>query len=232
MSRISTYGEHSKSLPQKSFLTINHLVAVGLAAWLMLGGGFQTASGWFGVGLHPGSPVRRILLTGCSVIYFGRVCITCFSFLKRSMGWAEASIISIWVYVIHLGFALLGGTNVASLGIVTFVGAVLYGVGSYLNTASEYSRRLWKQRLENRGKLYTRGLFRYSMHVNYFGDEVLFAGFAMVSGSIWAFLVPSLMAVSFVRINIPMLDNYLRDRYGSEFDSYAAKTKKFVPYLY
>jgi len=232
MSRISSYGEYSKSLPQKSFLTINHLAAVGLAGWLMVADGFQTASGWFGISLYPGDPLRRVLLTGCSVIYFGRVCITCFSFLKRRMGWPEAGIISIWVYVVHLGFALLGGTNTASVGIVTFVGFVLYTVGSYLNTASEYSRHLWKQQPENRGELYTSGLFRYSMHINYFGDEVLFVGFAMVTGSVWALLVPVLMAVFFVGTNIPMLDDYLKKRYGSEFVAYAKQTKRFVPFLY
>lgn len=148
------------------------------------------------------------------------------------MGWLEAGIISIWVYVVHLGFALLGGTNIASIGIETFVGAILYVAGSYLNTASEYSRHLWKQQPENQGKLYTRGLFRYSMHINYFGDEILFAGFAMVTGSVWALLVPALMAVSFVGINIPMLDDYLKNRYGSEFVVYAKQTKRFVPYFY
>jgi len=232
MSRISSYGEYSKSLSQKSFLTINHLVAVGLAAWLMVADGFQTASGWLGVSLHPGNSVRRILLTGCSGIYFARVCVTCFSFLKRRMGWPEAGVISIWVYIIHLGFAFLGGTNTASIGIETFVGVILYVVGSFLNTGSEYSRHLWKQQPENQGKLYTRGLFRYSMHINYFGDEVLFAGFAMITGSVWALLVPALMAVSFLRINIPMLDNHLRNRYGSEFVTYAEKTRKFIPYVY
>ncbi len=148
------------------------------------------------------------------------------------MEWAEAGVISIWVYIIHLGFAFLGGTNTASIGIITFVGFSLYTAGSYLNTASEYSRHLWKQRPENQGKLYTSGLFRYSMHVNYFGDEVLFAGFAMITGSPWALLVPALMAVFFVRINIPILDDYLRNRYGSEFVTYAKRTKRFVPYVY
>jgi steroid 5-alpha reductase family enzyme len=115
---------------------------------------------------------------------------------------------------------------------VDAVGALLYVVGSYVGTASEYSRHLWKTRPENRGHLYTEGLFRYSRHINYFGDLLLFCGFAVLTRQLWTGIVPLVMGLNFVLFLIPAQDSYLATRYGVEFDDYSRRTKKLVPLLY
>ena len=79
---------------------------------------------------------------------------------------------------------------------------------------------------------YTQGLFRCAMHINYFGDELLFTGYALATGSAWALLVPLVMAAGFAFFNIPQLDKHLSEHYGSDFQVYARHTKKFVPFLY
>jgi steroid 5-alpha reductase family enzyme len=81
-------------------------------------------------------------------------------------------------------FAKVGGNNKQVVGVVEVIGILLYLSGSYINTHSEYSRHVWKLKEENRGRLYTRGLFSLSMHINYFGDIVLFTGLAMVTHSL------------------------------------------------
>ena len=70
------------------------------------------------------------------------------------------------------------------------------------------------------------------MHINYFGDTVLFIGWCMLTASLWALALPALMGASFIFYHIPGLDAYLAERYGAEFEEYAAETKKFVPFLY
>ena len=77
-------------------------------------------------------------------------------------------------------FATTGGANPEPINLVTILGLALFVLGSYLNTASEYMRHVWKRRPENAGKLYTGGLFRYARHINYFGDDLLGTGFALV----------------------------------------------------
>ncbi|MGB6032940.1 MAG: DUF1295 domain-containing protein, partial [Bacteroidota bacterium] len=111
-------------------------------------------------------------------------------------------------------------------------GALLYLTGSYLGTGSEYSRHLWKARPENRGHFYTEGLFQYSRHINYFGDLLLFGGFAVLTHHLWAGIVPLIMGLNFVLILIPAQDAYLASRYGTEFDNYARRTKKLIPLVY
>jgi protein-S-isoprenylcysteine O-methyltransferase Ste14 len=226
------YEEYGSSIPQKLCLTISHLVAVSLFGWLMFGGGFAHFSRWLSMDLVPGNPTRRVLLFLSAVMYLGRLLLTSFWFIKRKMGWGEAITISVWLYIIYFCFAIWGGTNSKSFGVAGIAGLALYALGSYLNTAAEYQRLRWKQHPENQGKLFTEGLFRYAMHINYFGDVVLFTGIALITGNVMALIIPALMAAMFAGINIPILDRHLSRHYGKAFETYAGKTKKFVPFIY
>ena len=67
--------------------------------------------------------------------------------------------------------------------------------GSYIGTASEYKRHAWKRRAENQGHLYTEGLFRFSRHVNYFGDLLVFCGFGLLTRQPWTVIVPLVLFV-------------------------------------
>lgn len=103
--------------------------------------------------------------------------------------------------------------------------------GSFLNTFSEYQRHRWKARAENRGKLYTRGLFASSMHINYFGDLLWVTGYACVTNNAYAFLVPAFLFAFFYFWNVPKLDAYLKQRYGDDFSAYKRRTKRLVPFI-
>ena len=89
-----------------------------------------------------------------------------------------------------------------------------------------------KKTPNNKGKIYDRGLFQYSMHINYFGDVVWSTGMALISGSLWIFLIPLYMSCGFIFLHIPRLDKHLKERYGHQYDEYAGKTKKFIPFIY
>lgn len=222
------YGAKSASLPQKAVMQAFSWGAVAAVAWFLLGGGRET----LGLAWQPAVRVRAELLVACSAIYAARLVFTQLYLVKRHMAWSEAATISGWLWVIHGTMAFLGGRNPSSIGIAAWVGLALYVFGSFLNTGGELLRHRWKKSPENKGKLYTGGLFRYSMHINYFGDVVLFSGFALVTGSVYAFAIPAVMACMFVFLNIPMLDAYLASRYGAQFDEYARHTAKFIPFIY
>jgi steroid 5-alpha reductase family enzyme len=101
-----------------------------------------------------------------------------------------------------------------------------------MNSYAEYARNVWKLRPENRGQLYTQGLFQYSRHPNYFGDLLSFSGLCLISGAWITTVVPILMVMGFVFVKIPALDSHLRDHYGSAFDDYKRRTAKLIPFLY
>jgi protein-S-isoprenylcysteine O-methyltransferase Ste14 len=226
------YGEYSKSIGPKLLLTLLHAVSIAIVYWLFFRGGLVALTLWTGRSFLPGAFPSRVLLFACAAVYFLRVLFGCWSLIRRTMRWGEAIGIGFFVFLVHIFFALLGGTNPEGPGAVASIGALLYVLGSYLNTGSEYMRDRWKQDPANRGHLYTGGLFRYSRHINYFGDELLFVGYAMVTDSVWALVVPAFMLSGFLFANIPALDHYLSRKYGDEFDAYASHTKKFIPFIY
>lgn len=220
------------SLPQRITLMIIHTAAVILVGWLLLGDGLTLLAGRFGDSWLPGDELRRQLIFAGSLIYLLRLFFTTFVLLKRDMPWNEVAAVGPWLWVIHLTFALLGGPNSQPNGVIDLVAIALYLFGSYLNTGSEYLRLRWKRHPENKGKLYTGGLFKYSMHINYFGDVVLFSGLALLTHSPYAFIIPLLMAASFIFFHIPNIDSYLAEKYSPDFQRYAQQTKKLIPFVY
>lgn len=226
------HGEYDQALAPRIFLAVFHAAAVAMTGWLLLGGGLEVLRAHWGSDWVLASPGRRGLLFAASFIYFLRVLVTGFHLLKRKIGWGEAVLISVWVAIIDLLFAMLGGINPQAISLPTWLGMILYASGSFLNTGSELQRKKWKERPENHGHLFTGGLFHYAIHINYLGDEVLFTGFALITGRAWALLVPLLMLGGFLFFSIPDLDRHLHAHYGAEFKDYEGRTRRFVPFLY
>lgn len=229
---MQVYGSKTHSLPQKLVLQTCSWLGVLGVAWFLFGGGRAALADLFGTSWAAATPTRSTLLLLASAIYAARLAFTTFYLVRRTMTWGEILPIGPWLLVIHSTFAFFGGRNPAPVSWITWLGCAVYLFGSYLNTGSELLRHFWKQRPENKGRIYTAGLFKYSMHINYFGDVVLFSGFALIAGVVWAAIIPLLMATFFITFNIPMLDAYLAQRYAGQFEQYAATTKKFVPFIY
>ena len=179
-----------------------------------------------------GNFTRQVILMFCLLFYVSRLFITVFVFLKRKMGWGEMLLVSGLMSFALFSFAKVGGNNHQPVGALDCFSIFLYLLGSWLNTYSEYTRYTWKKQEVNKGRLYTEGLFRYSMHINYFGDVVLFSGFALITYSFSLLVIPLIMALNFIFFIIPRLDKYLAKKYGKEFNQYAERTKRFIPGIY
>lgn len=214
---------HAPSGPQKRTFAALHAAVLALAAW--------AAFGW-----SLPDRTRALLVLAAAALYFARSLVTLFVLLKRKLAYSEALGLALLLALIEIGFVALGGGllrgHAAALGWLDGVAVVLILAGSWLNTGSELQRRAWKKDPANKGHCYTGGMFAWSMHINYFGDTVMFTGWALLTASLWALVLPVFMALSFVFYHIPGLDAYLAGRYGEEFRAYAARTAKFVPFLY
>jgi protein-S-isoprenylcysteine O-methyltransferase Ste14 len=226
------YGEYNPSLNQKVTLSSLHVMLLLYIFWLLFLNGVSSISNLFGFPVTEGDLFRRVLILLMALVYFIRVQFTEYAFLKRKFGWGEGLTIALWLFIVYSTFSFTGGINNGSVGTTEYAGIALYVLGSSTNTISECLRCMWKKKPENKGLLYTGGLFKLSRHINYFGDVVLFLGFAMVTRSVWAYIIPAAMFVLFIFVNIPMLDKYLFNKYGDEYRDYAFRTKKFIPFVY
>ena len=191
-----------------------------------------TSNTWLKAYQLNGDFLRQILVASCLIIYFVRLQVTVWLFQKRKWTWLETIIISILMSFVLYSFASVGGNNKQVLGAVEMVGVFLYLAGSYINSHSEYSRHVWKAKKENKGRLYTEGLFSLAMHINYLGEILLFTGWALLTYSPGMLVIPVVMTANFVFFIIPTLDRYLQKKYKDQFKEYAEHTQKLVPFIY
>lgn len=235
--RPGVYDWRDASTPQRVAMAVAVAASAVMAWWLLFWGGLSILSVWSShLWTHSpwqvGNPVRRLLLALALSVYFFRLLLTLFVFFKRGIRWNEAAVVAGWVAFIYLAMSVAGGTNGVPVGIAAGAGVVLFLLGSWMNTWAEYARHQWRQRPENRGRLYTAGLFRLCRHPNYLGDLISFSGLAFIVGLWITGIVPVLMLLGFVFANIPMLDAHLAEHYGDDFAVYSGHTRKLIPFLY
>ncbi len=132
----------------------------------------------------------------------------------------------------QIGFILLGGWQSKPLILIDVLGILLFIIGSYINTYSEIQRKRFKDDPNNKGKLYTQGLFQYARHINYFGDVCWVTGGAIITHNLWAGIVPIMLTVGFIFFFIPELSSYLEKKYGDNYQDWSKNTKKLIPFIY
>lgn len=226
------YAARGSSAAQRMSLAVAVGLWVAMAWWLLVGGGMVVVGRMLGRSWVEGDAVRRVSLAVALTVYFVRLLLTQFVFLKRAVRWSEAGAIAPWVLGIYLLLSISGGRNGAAFGAAGVVGVGMFGFGSWMNSYAEFERHRWKQRAANRGKLYTEGLFRWSRHPNYLGDVISFMGLCLMAGRWVTGMVPVVMLAGFVFVNIPMLDAHLREHYGEVFERYAERTRRLIPFVY
>ncbi|KAL0934920.1 uncharacterized protein CTRU02_209511 [Colletotrichum truncatum] len=114
------------------------------------------------------------------------------------------------------------------------VGAGLYLTGILAELISELQRTFFKRNPANKGKPYAGGLFSLARHINYGGYTVWRSAYAFTAaGWPWSLVVFSFFFYDFAARGVPVLDQYLSNRYGKEWD--AIKTRvpyRLIPWLY
>jgi protein-S-isoprenylcysteine O-methyltransferase Ste14 len=224
-------NEHKRSYLPKTFVALAICGSIFISGYLMFGEEAEMNS-LFKPYHSNGDYVRNVLIISCMILYFLRLSATLLFFFQRKMYWIEAIIIANIMPWIFPYIAYSSGQYSKPVGLIEVGGILLFLSGSYLNTASEYLRFSWKQEAENAGRIYTGGLFKYAVNINYFGDIVLFTGLAAIAHQVELLIVPASMGLIFVLILIPLKEKYLKQKYGEAFVEYAAKTKKLIPLIY
>jgi protein-S-isoprenylcysteine O-methyltransferase Ste14 len=224
-------NEHSPSIPAKVFMSMGVLAGTLTATALTTG-----YPDWFMNVLNfekvEGNIYRQIVMFLCCLIYFIRFTIGLFVFIQRKISWFEGGLVTVLFFMMFYFFGISAGSHPDSIGIIDIFGISLFLFGSCINTLADYQRFSWKRKTENKGRLYTSGLFKYSMHINYFGDAAAYFGLALITYNIVCLCISMGMVLYFIAFEIPRLDEHLSKKYKHEFTEYSKTTKKFVPFIY
>lgn len=229
---MELYGKKSKSIPQKTTIILLELLLLALAYWILFLGGGTILLNKIGIHVQPGDYGSRAIVFAFSCIVFIRLTFMMLYLLKRKIPWEESLSVPFAFALYYIGFALLVYNRQASVGWWDYFGIIVFVAGSLLNTLSELQRHFWKQHPENKGMLYTKGLFAHSMHINYFGDLLWVSSYAIITRNPYSVSIPAFLFCLFAFYNIPKLDSYLAGKYKDQFEVYRAKTKKFIPFIY
>jgi steroid 5-alpha reductase family enzyme len=118
------------------------------------------------------------------------------------------------------------------LGIFDFLGICIWLTGFFFEAVGDYQLMKYKKIPENKGKIITQGLWRYTRHPNYFGEVVLWWGIYIIALSVslgWtAILGPVTITFLILKVSgIPLLEEKYKD--NPEFQTYKRRTSAFFP---
>jgi steroid 5-alpha reductase family enzyme len=120
------------------------------------------------------------------------------------------------------------------LGSLQYVGISLFSVGILTELISELQRKSFKDNPQNKGKLYTGGLFSLARHINYGGYTLWRTGLALTSGNYWLAALQFVWEIwDFTRRVIPDLTDYCSKRYGEDWKKYEHDVPStLLPYIW
>lgn len=220
------FGFMDQSWSQRLTIIAGECIMILFVYWFLFMNGNELFA------LPAGNYSRNIVLFTFCLITFIRMSYMVVYLLKRGIKWGEVLGVVVAFAIYYVGFSVLGSIHDTPLDWVDGVAVLIFLIGSAINTVSELLRNEWKKDSQNKGKLYTGGLFKYAIHINYFGDIVWVSGFALLTRNLWSVPVPVFLFLMFILQYIPEHDRYLRTRYGEAFAAYEKKTKKFIPFIY
>ena len=140
--------------------------------------------------------------------------------------------IVMWIVLLPVIINFSGSAK--NIGITETAGLIIFLAGFLTETISDYQLARFKNDPENKGKIITTGLWRYSRHPNYFGEALLWWGIFIITvntGFGWAGILSPVIMSLLLRFGsgVPMLEEKYRKR--EDFISYAEKTPVFIPFI-
>ncbi len=131
-----------------------------------------------------------------------------------------------WLYCLPAYFA---ARRVGPLSWVDVLGVATYLVGLVVHFVADLRKKRFKERAENTGRILDTGLWAWSRHPNYFGDVVIYVGWAVFAANPWAWLSPATNMLQYAFDAIPKSEAWAQRRYGDAWTVYCKRTSIFLP---
>ena len=125
-------------------------------------------------------------------------------------------------------------TNSNALYLFDYLGILIWIIGFIFESVGDYQLASFKKRPENKGKLLTKGLWRFTRHPNYFGDSAIWWAFgllAIASGAYWYSVGSLIMTYLIIKISgVAMLERSLSE-VKPGYEKYMRNTNAFFPWI-
>lgn len=138
-----------------------------------------------------------------------------------------------FLFVIALPVILVNGSRQRSLSWLDGAGLGLWLLGFVFEAGGDWQLSRFKKNPENRGKIMTGGLWKYTRHPNYFGEAAMWWGVFLIALSVengWLAAV-SPLTITFLLLKVSGVAMLEKKYAGNpEFAQYAARTSAFFPW--
>lgn len=126
-----------------------------------------------------------------------------------------------------------GQLSEGNFGILAYLGLLLFVFGFAVETVADGQLASFKADPNNAGKLYTRGLWAWSRHPNYFGDACVWWGMTLIAidgtGNAWLTLSPIAMTYLLLQVTgVKMLEKSLK-KTKPDYADYERRVPAFFP---
>lgn len=141
---------------------------------------------------------------------------------------------AVFMFLISLPVILTPETPVPTGSALFIIGSLVFVIGFAFEAIGDKQLADFLQKPENKGKLMTEGLWRYTRHPNYFGEAAIWWGVFLVAlsgGASWVSVIgPVTITLLLLFVSgVPMLEKAMQNRPG--YREYAAATSMFVPWF-
>ncbi len=144
------------------------------------------------------------------------------------------------MYVVQYLLNIIIGFNVIFINIyngvdvtlMTYIGVLVWIIGFIFESVGDHQLKVFKSDKNNKGKLMTTGLWKYTRHPNYFGEATQWWGLYFIAISnftnLWLIFSPITITllVRFVS-GVPLLEKKYDGR--EDWEEYKRKTSVFIP---
>ena len=133
-----------------------------------------------------------------------------------------------WIVALPLFYTM---SSVEPLNALDALAVLLWLAGMFFESVSDYQLYQFKKNPENKGKILTKGLWKYSRHPNYFGECLVWWGFfifALSDNGYISVISPLLMTFLLLKFSgVSLLEKTLKLRPG--YEEYMKHTNAFIP---
>jgi steroid 5-alpha reductase family enzyme len=140
----------------------------------------------------------------------------------------------VFLVLIALPVVLANGSTGKNLMPLDVAGAAVWLVGFFFESVGDYQLSRFRKNPENRGRIMTGGLWRYTRHPNYFGEAAIWWGIFLIALSVrngWLGII-SPLTITFLLLKVSGIAMLEKKYVGnSEFAAYARRTSAFFPWF-
>lgn len=116
-----------------------------------------------------------------------------------------------------------------------FIGIGIWLIGFLFETIGDIQLAIFKSKDENKGKVFDKGLWKYTRHPNYFGESLIWWGIFFIAVStpygIYSIISPILITFLLLRVSgVTMLEKGIK-KTKPEYEDYIKKTSSFFPWF-